>query len=501
LQEAGNRILSDGSTLAYGRGANPWQVEFLYQREVDYCSGVCLFTPTDLFRSIGGFDDRFAPAYYEDVDYCVRVRMAGKKVIYDPACMLYHREHGSAGAVGAARQQGANRDIFVRRHQGSEVLHAPDRPRALFIDDRLPLNRYGSGFPRTQKILQALESHGYAVTLYCLRQESLPWGEYYDELPRSLHCEVDGAPENLGEFLRLHLNACSLVIVSRPQNLELLQGVRDDFPQLFHQVPVIYDAEALIAPREIAKAKLHRGVVFSEADERHVIDTELGLLKDVAYALTVSEAEAFTIETEVSIPTSIVSHEVSLLANPPTFCERSGIVFVGPLLSIDAPNADALKWFLEFCLPILKRDAPEISVRVIGECIIPEFLTWSDPQVCFLGYQPELKTLLGKARVCIAANRFAAGIPLKVIEAAACGTPSVVTPLLAQQLSWEDGRELLVAERPQEFVAAIVKLYRDESCWCSLHQAAREKVASDYSATHFLEGLQPVFDLVQGASA
>jgi hypothetical protein len=53
------------------------------------------------------------------------------------------------------------------------------------------------------------------------------------------------------------------------------------------------------------------------------------------------------------------------------------------------------------------------------------------------------------------AHRFAAGIPLKVVEAVAAGIPAVITPLLSQQLGWSGGDPLPTAESPEQFAAEV----------------------------------------------
>ena len=81
LQEAGSMIWSDGSALGYGRGDDPELPQYNFRRPVDYCSGVFLVTPRRIFRQLGGFSAEFAPAYYEDTDYCMTLWQNGLRVV------------------------------------------------------------------------------------------------------------------------------------------------------------------------------------------------------------------------------------------------------------------------------------------------------------------------------------------------------------------------------------------------------------------------------------
>jgi O-antigen biosynthesis protein len=98
LQEAGAMVLPNGHVAGYGRGDDPNAPQYNFSRPVDYCSGVFLLTPRRVFTELGGFSAEFAPAYYEDVDYCMTLWHRGLQVIYEPLAVIQH--YGSATTGG-----------------------------------------------------------------------------------------------------------------------------------------------------------------------------------------------------------------------------------------------------------------------------------------------------------------------------------------------------------------------------------------------------------------
>ncbi|HTK16976.1 MAG TPA: glycosyltransferase [Acidimicrobiia bacterium] len=131
VQEAGGMVFRDGSAAKFG-AFDPALTAPLYNfvRDVDYCSGALLATPRALFEELGGFDAAYAPGYYEDTDYCFRVRAQGRRVLYQPASAIVHVEGGTAGLdvnIGMKRYQVLNHERFVARWR--EVLALlPERP-------------------------------------------------------------------------------------------------------------------------------------------------------------------------------------------------------------------------------------------------------------------------------------------------------------------------------------------------------------------------------------
>ncbi len=111
LQEAGAIVWCDGTTNGYGFGDDPTQLQYLFRRPVDYCSGAFLVTPRTLFSDIGGFDEGFSPGYYEDADYCMRLWSNDRSVMYEPSCIIHH--YGNAGS----RHKGEALSIVIRNHE------------------------------------------------------------------------------------------------------------------------------------------------------------------------------------------------------------------------------------------------------------------------------------------------------------------------------------------------------------------------------------------------
>ena len=112
----------------------------------------------------------------------------------------------------------------------------------------------------------------------------------------------------------------------------------------------------------------------------------------------------------------------------------------------------------------------------------------------FLGKVDDLTPLYNRARLFIAPTRFSAGISLKVCDAAANGLPVVATSLVGRQLGWKNERELLLADDPQSFADACIRLYNDRSVWYQLRENMIKRVGEDFSPEKFSEQLKRIIE-------
>jgi glycosyltransferase involved in cell wall biosynthesis len=97
----------------------------------------------------------------------------------------------------------------------------------------------------------------------------------------------------------------------------------------------------------------------------------------------------------------------------------------------------------------------------------------------------DLTPLYDRARVFVAPTRYSSGIPLKVLEAASRGVPVVCSSLLARQLDWVPGRDMLTADTPQGYAEAIHALSSSPDRWCTMRKAGLERIRLDCDPSRF----------------
>jgi GT2 family glycosyltransferase/ubiquinone/menaquinone biosynthesis C-methylase UbiE len=269
LQEAGSIIWQDGSCLGYGRGDSPLAPAYMFKRDVDYCSAAFLLTRLDLFLEEGGFDEDYAPAYYEDTDYCARLWAKGKRIVYDPNVIVLHYEFASSVSEQSAINQAImNRSMFVSKNQDwLRLRHRPSQEnilaariaerrgaqRVLFIDGRIPHASLDSGVTESNRLLAELVRMGHFVTLYPLALTQEDWSNVYQDIPREVEVMADHGLPRFEEFLHSRSDYYDLIFISDPDHMTALEPLLRKSP-LYQRARVCCGAQELFSLEHQATA-------------------------------------------------------------------------------------------------------------------------------------------------------------------------------------------------------------------------------------------------------
>lgn len=95
VQECGGYIKEDGNSIQQFRGDNKKQLPQA-PFECDYISAATILLRKETFLKVGGFDLCYEPAYYEDVDLCLKIASYGGRVICDPSIVIFHNENATS---------------------------------------------------------------------------------------------------------------------------------------------------------------------------------------------------------------------------------------------------------------------------------------------------------------------------------------------------------------------------------------------------------------------
>lgn len=395
-------------------------------------------------------------------------------------------------AVDAWLDRWADAKLAWRRLANRAPGSPADPPRILVVDELLPDPRAGAGYPRAAELVRAIVAAGWDVTLYPMIGSGEP---HPPDIPALADVPVrfvpSRGPRGLRRLLRGTVDPFDVVLISRPENMAIFSSIR---AAMRIDATVVYDAEAVFALRERTRRRLFDDGAGEPGPD---LEAEIALTAGADALITVTEAEARLFRERTAADVHVVSHAIPVRADTGGFDGRSDFLFVGRSTGPRdrSPNVDSLVWFVRDVMPRLDA-AMGAGYRLVVAGLADAELVASlgSDRVVFLGVVDDLGTVYDRCRVFVAPTRFAAGIPLKVVEAAAAGIPCVVTSLLAGQLGFDDGRALIAAADAEAFAAGCVRLYRDRDLWTRVRDAARARVAVDYSRETFGAAVRAVLD-------
>jgi O-antigen biosynthesis protein len=487
LQEAGCILWTDASGWNYGRGDDSSRPEYNYVRDVDYCSGASIMVRRELFNSLGGFDEKFAPAYYEDADLAFRIRQEGMRVVYEPRSVIIHHEgmsHGTDVSKGIKSHQVHNQAHMLERwgttlarenYASSERLfRARDRARGrkviLVVDHYVPQPDRDAGSRTIMGVLDCLIDASWVVKFW-------PHNRDYDRAytsvleDRGIEVLDKRWPGNFYTWIRAHGSELDHALVSRPQIaadiLPALIGtdaVRSYYGQDLHFARIRKQAEVEDNPK-----------LLDEAQEQERVERRIWRHFDLVIYPSDEEVETVRSMSPGTLARSIVPYFCETFETRSVPPSNRTILFVAGFAH--PPNIDAAKFLVRQVAPLLWQEVGPVKIVLAGSNPTDTVRALAGPDVEVTGNltEEQLAGHYARHRVAVVPLRFGAGVKGKVVEALGRGLPIVTTSTGIQGITGL--RDLIPIRDDARGIADALKiLLTDNNAW-SIQSSAQLEFA------------------------
>ena len=246
------------------------------------------------------------------------------------------------------------------------------------------------------------------------------------------------------------------------------------------------------------------GAAYSFVQWRRLRHFEAQACHRADRVVAVSEADAAALRELVpglrvtvvpnGVDTQAYRPEVSSLQSPISSLRSptSTLVFTGTMDF--RPNVDAVLWFARRVLPRVRLSVPQAHFVVVGQRPHRRLDNLRrDPAVTLTGWVEDVRPYIAQAAVYVAPLRMGGGTRLKLLEAMAMGKAVVTTRLGAEGYPVTASRELLLADTPAEFAAAVVELLGAPERRAELGRAARAFVEQHYDWQAIVPRVEKVY--------
>jgi sugar transferase (PEP-CTERM/EpsH1 system associated) len=245
-----------------------------------------------------------------------------------------------------------------------------------------------------------------------------------------------------------------------------------------------HNVEATIWRRhyEVATSPLWKAISWREW--RKMEAAERRYLKLADHVLTVSETDRDAFVPLVDperlsvVPTGV---DIDYFQPMPIEELTDSLVFTG---SMDwLPNEDAILYFVDAILPLIREKCPSVVLEVVGRSPSRKLqaLAETEKSVRLTGWVEDIRPFVARGSVCIVPLRIGGGTRLKIFEAMAMGKAVISTSVGAEGLAVKTGENILLADTPKDFAESVIALINDSKRRQHLGTAARALVQENYS--------------------
>lgn len=503
LLEIGSYVSDSGEAWQLFRGERVPKTLHDRRLVAHYGSAACLLVRRDDFLGIGGFDDTFAPAYYEDTDLCLRLSRNGGQVMVEPSAVAYHLEGGTAGTDegrGAKRHMLRNRGRFAARWSSRlrngkpmsastalRYMLAPEgEPLVLWLlPDFLKADQSG-GHARVFKEMEVLTEAGVRIWVWSehvgdygryapfLERLGIYWSGYQEPSRWLLNDRQKTRLAPLHEVLD-----CKIWDAVVAWSADIAQRFGPTIREILPETVFVVDSAVLMY------RQCERGVEVGAAQMDDLMTEKNWEIQayGMADAIIASSQDDATVLSQDLPQLDIFNFDVGAYepVEPVGDQAEGPLVFLGNF--VHPPNLDAVVWWIEEIYPLVESIAGRsIPLRVVGAAseLVTEDLG-AGPAVEVAGWVEDLGVEIGAARAMLVPLRYGAGTKDKISMGMRYGVPTVTTFIGAESMPGDLGRALMVSDEPEQLAAYVVQLMTDRSAWEQAARKTRRAAASAWA--------------------
>lgn len=267
-----------------------------------------------------------------------------------------------------------------------------------------------------------------------------------------------------------------------------------------------HNVEAEIWRRHAGAARNRVSRTLLAAQWRRMLRFERTALSRFDLVLAVSDADSRTFErlypNALREPVHVVRTGVDTgyFTPRPSFTRPAHLVFTG---SMDwLPNEDGMRYFVHDVLPEIRRSHPDATLSIVGRAPTPAVLRLAQQHgIHVTGRVDDVRPHIAAASVYVVPLRVGGGTRLKIFEAMAMGKAVVSTSIGAEGLPLTPGRDVVIADTPREFAAAVCRLLENEDERQRMESAARQLVLERYDWSRVASDLEDALYRVRDAAA
>ncbi len=207
---------------------------------------------------------------------------------------------------------------------------------------------------------------------------------------------------------------------------------------------------------------------------------ELSVLKKVdgIAAITSTDGDYFR-KHNPNLPVADIPFGVIEKGEPPVVEEEYPALFhIGSMNWI--PNSDGIRWFLEDVWPLINSKLPGLKFYLAGRHMPEWLLQRKDPDVIIIGEVDDAREFMCSIPIMIVPLLSGSGIRIKIIEGMQEGRTVISTTIGAEGIQYTDGKDILIADTAEQFLAAIEKVISDRELCSIIGENARNTIRQKY---------------------